>query len=135
MGQDARLPTSPEANPAVVPDRCLMASTSLGLSQSCWDPHGLGESHPLPRVWAASWLRPGCWASLSRLLSLEVWVGWKVTDGKPLTATFPTQSLQDIIPFLEHFQCRMKCWLCDRRGLQNAAWQEEMLWVLGGFLV
>lgn len=46
VGQDARLPTSPEANPAVVPDGCLAPRTSLGLSQSCWDPHGLGESHP-----------------------------------------------------------------------------------------
>lgn len=68
VGQDARLPTSPEANPAVVPDGCLAAQTSQGLLQSCW------ESHPLPCVWAASWLS----GVLGLPLTCFQWRCWQV---------------------------------------------------------
>lgn len=64
MGQGARLPTSPEANPAVVPDGCLAPCTSLGLAQSCWDPHGLGVTSPAPCV--------GCRLPQVRVLGLPL---------------------------------------------------------------
>lgn len=62
VGQDARLPTSLEANPAVVPDGCLAAQTSLGLPQSWWD---LGVTSPALCV-GCRLAQVGCWASLSR---------------------------------------------------------------------
>lgn len=47
-----------------------LPAQAWGFPQSCWDPPGLGESCHLLHVRAASWLRLGCWAFLSHVLSL-----------------------------------------------------------------
>lgn len=73
-----------------------LPAQAWGFPQSCWDPHGLGESCHLLRVWAAGWLRLGV-PGLSLTCAFPVGIGRSgsyILPGNPLMPMFPTQSLQ-----------------------------------------
>lgn len=129
VGQDARLPKA-------LRQTLLWCQMGALLPAPAW---GFPRAAGTHRAWAVTFPAScvGCRLPQLRVLGLSLTCAFSVGAdryGNYIWKTFdghvPHPAPTDITPFLKHCQCRMRCWLCGPRGLQNAACQEEMFfWV------